>query len=608
MDLDLCDSLLESLYNSDKIKIFNNNDNDNDDDDKCKDIVNEISIWKKYRTRPKIVLEKAVASMSEDQKRFFNLVTNDDDDDDDKQIYMLAGLPGTGKSFLQTCIHLFFKILGKDVLCLAPTNLIAYQQKGMTIHRAIYSICKALKIKQFKCDNEFITQLTDYKYYNIYDMSLTKLCHCIEELILKSQDNNNNNKFNKFQKINSKDIVILIDEGSMVSSTLFSLLFYTYPNAKYVIMYGPNQLPPPVSSGGINIPSCDFCIKKEDDYYSRKILFYELVSQMRFNSKNSVFIKFVQYFSDVLSKKENTTITEKLNVMEYFLDNLKIGGNLKEYKQITNDPQRILIVSTNAQRCLENSLRLKNEGEGPIYEIRTEKPPELPPSYDLPSRIGIDDTLKIRKGVYCMIRMNMLSNNLIKGQIIKIVDIIMDIENENNVKFIVGVVIKDNNNNNHDNNNKIILEKIEIPTDFHIQENYLTVKQFPITLSYSLTAHSAQGKTLDCNIGIDLLPYNNDININSYFVAITRVRESKQIYMDFHPVYLLFPSLNIKTVNDIEKLREKVLSSPSVFINYVNSFKTKKFYIDDDEDEEDEDISYDILQNTSKIIKKICRL
>ena len=588
MNLDLCDSLLESLYNSDKIKILNNNDDDNNDD--------KISIWKKYRTRPKIVLETAVASMSEDQKRFFYLVTAIKTSDDDKQIYMLAGLPGTGKSFLQTCIHLYFNIIGKDVLCLAPTNLIAYQQKGITIHRAIYSICKALKIKRFRCDNEFITQLTDYKYYNIYDMSLTKLCHCIEE-ILKSKNINNN----VFIIDSSKNIVILIDEGSMVSSTLFSLLFYTYPNAKYIIMYGPNQLPPPVSSSsGIIIPSCDFCIKKEDP---RKILFYELVSQMRFNSKNSVFIKYVQYFSDVLSKKvENTTIIDKLNIMEYFLKNLKIGGNLKDYKQITNDPQRILIVSTNAQRCLENSLRLKNEGEGPIYEIRTEKPPELPSSYDLPSRIGIDDILKIRKGVYCMIRMNMLSNNLVKGQIIKILEIIMDKENKNNVKFIVGVVIKDNNNDD-DNKNTIILEKTEIPTDFQVQENFLTVKQFPITLSYSLTAHSAQGKTLDCNIGIDLLHYNNDININSYFVAITRVRESKQIYMDFHPVYLLFPSLNIKTVNDIEKLREKVLSpSPSVFINYVNSFKIKNFYIDGEE------ISYDILQNTSKIIKKICRL
>ena len=433
----------------------------------------------------------------------------------------------------------------------------------------------------------------------------------------------------------------------MVSSTLFSLLFYTYPFATYIIMYGPNQLPPPISSDGINIPSCDVCIKKDD---STRAIFYELVSQMRFNNKeNSIFIEFVQYFSDVLSNKlinddddEETKFFKKLDTVEYFLKNLKIGGTIKEYKSI-NDPKKILIVSTNAQRCCENALRLNDEGTGPIYDIPTIKPDILPPSYNLPARIGIDDVLRIRKGVYCMIRINDLSRNLIKGQIVQIVDI--KVNKYNNVDSIDVIRVNDNNNNNNDNNNNdndninnnkddnmnnnnnnnnnnLNLTKMLIPTDYSIyinskdddddddkkkknhnkkkEKEYVSVYQFPITLSYSLTAHSAQGKTLDCNIGIQLKHYNNNNNniINSYFVAITRVRESKQIYMNFHPAHLLYPLLNIKTVDDVIKLRKQFIhKSPSNFIDFVNNYKRKNLFNNDNDNN---------LQNINELCKKIC--
>ena len=82
----------------------------------------------------------AIDNMSEDQRHFYNLIV-ENVFNQQKQIYMLTGLPGTGKSFLQMAINLFFQLQGKKILCLAPTNLIVYQQKGTTIHKKNESIC-----------------------------------------------------------------------------------------------------------------------------------------------------------------------------------------------------------------------------------------------------------------------------------------------------------------------------------------------------------------------------------------------------------------------------------------------------------------------------------
>ena len=565
---DLCDSLLENLFNANK----NHHEN--------------LAIWKNHRNNPEIVLKMAFENMSIDQKYIFELVTKENNDSG-RKIYMLAGLPGTGKSFLQTSINLFFQNAGKQVMCLAPTNLIAYQQKGTTIHKKIYSLCKNLNIKHFKCDSSFIEKLVKKKCNDICGLSLTQLCDYIKEIL------NENGNLESFHSILSKDIIILIDEGTMVSSILFSLLYYTYPNATYVIMYGPNQLPPPVSVKGINISSCDYCISKEKE---ETILFYELTSQMRFNSDNLIFIEYVQYLSHILSgKMTKETMNEKLEKLEYFFENLKYGGNLKDYNNLTGDSKRILIVSTNQQRCQENNERLHNEGSGPVYEIPTERPPTLPDSYDLPSRIGIDNVLRIRKDVYCIVRINDLCLQLIKGQIVKIIGIITNEKNE-----VVNIKVY-----NLDTKEFLTLSKMEIPTDFpDNKEECLTVRQFPITLSYSLTAHSAQGKTLNCNIGIKLKHYMNNININSYFVAITRVRDSKQLFMDNHPASLLHYDMNIKSIKDVEKLKKNLYDNHhhhhhDKFQNYVNNFEKKKLPLGDNDE---------MLIDINNTSKKICRL
>ena len=90
--------------------------------------------------------------------------------------------PELGNRFYKRRSIYFFSYKGKRILCLAPTNLIAYQQKGTTIHKKIESICNFLDIKRFNCDTLFIEKLIRNNYNNIRDMSLTELCRCISEL------------------------------------------------------------------------------------------------------------------------------------------------------------------------------------------------------------------------------------------------------------------------------------------------------------------------------------------------------------------------------------------------------------------------------------------
>ena len=609
--IDLCDSLLENLYD---IASLNLRD--------LKDI----------RLQPSKVLELATNYLSKDQREFFDLVTSPPNQNKNVQLYMLSGLPGTGKSFLQSTINLYFQIQRKNVVSLAPTNLLAHQQKGKTIHSAISdSLCSKLEITKFKCQSDLLEKLIYSGYENISNMSLQQLCECIRKLIGKNDNDDDDDN-------NDNNLIILLDEGTMVCSILFSLLYFGYSKAKYIIMYGPNQLPPivTVKEAGI-IPSCDVTIAKENP---DKVLFYELKTQKRFISEknDNVLQDYVQYFSDVLSNKlVDQSISDTLNKMEYFLKHLRIGGNLRDYRNL-KDSNKILLVNSNKQRCEENASRLAQEGEGPVYTIPTIKDPRLPKHYNIISRMGIDDELKIRKGVYCIIRVNNLKLGLIKGQMIKILDIILDNDDKRKIKEeeeeeeIKGCVkslkvklissssssktkINNNNNNGDDDddddkrNNILYLEKMDIPTDYYLirgrEDSVLMVRQFPITLSYSLTVHSAQGKTLDCNIGIDLI-WNDVI---PYFVCLSRVRKPSQLYVNEHPVYWLHRNMNIKNTNDVEKMRKLLMLD--------NNKKRIKDNDDDDDDILDKrvksfkmspefQITKSSCNDINEIIKKIC--
>ena len=557
VDPSICESLLETLYHDKKYDIEQIQD--------LQDDPNQLLT---------IVVEQM---MSTDQRFFFDTVTHENN----VQIFMLSGLPGTGKSFLQKALNLHFQLKEKVVLCLAPTNFIAFQQKGRTIHSAIKETCMDLNISKFRVDEGIITKLINDGCTRIDEMSLTDLYNKITDLARYSND-----FVGVVNKQTSQSMIILIDEGTMVSATLFSLLYYTFPNAQFIIMYGPNQLPPVISKN-IKIPSCEVIIKRES---KEKTFFYHLESQMRFKGNDQYFVEFVKYFSDILSGTiENENINERLTKIEKFLKHLKIGGSLEDYIKL-KDSRKILIVTTNKQRCNENYNRLLQEGEGKIYNIPTIMDEKIPKNYDLESRIGIDRILSLKKGLYCIVRVNELTKGLIKGQVVKILDIITDSKKEK-VSHLKVLML--------DNNTEMFMYKSEIPTDIlrvkNDENTALMVKQFPITLSYALTAHSAQGKTLDSNIGIDIQQFDEKTHINSYFVAITRVRKANQLFMKTHPVYWLYPSMMIKSIDDVNKIRKALSIEDENNDDVINNFEIKNYF------------GIDNLKNLDAITKKICQ-
>lgn len=450
------------------------------------------------------ILDIATKILSQDQLNFYNAIFNQD-----RKYYILTGLPGTGKSFLQNTIHL--RLILEDMgnfLCLAPTNLIAFQQHGRTIHSALKDFCRQLDLSVFKVEDDLVGRLTKTKE-DLQKLNLVDL----KEVIAS-----------EFKLTHLDEVIqtILIDEGSMVSSLLFSLLDLYYTNAKFIIMVGPNQLPP------VNgFPSCDQVI---DD-----ALIENLQTQMRFDKDCYHFKDFVSFFNDVISG--NVDNGEMIEKMRYYYNKIEIGGTLADYNNL-KEKNKILIVSTNKQRCIENELRLAQE-EGPVYEFEAKfsgKPVHT--NYNLESNLGIDKVLKIKLGVKCIVKCNDIYNGLIKGMTVTIVNVIGD--------DIIAI-------NNWDR--EITINRY----DFEINE-YSTVSQYPIALFYSATAHTTQGKTLDGKVGISLVHFSDIVLKKSFFVAMTRVRHPKQLYMDKHPICFLTNSA--LDMIDIEKIKNVTIKKP----------------------------------------------
>ena len=561
------------------------------------------------------IIKVAEEYMSVDQRKFYRYIgdrlrkdeeeeEDDDGDDDDiiiisssssssssspsssspssfsdirDNIYMISGLPGTGKSFLQSVIHLYCLLLGnKDILCLAPTNLIAYQQKGKTIHSQIKDILRLLSISSGRdveltlanslVDEHHIVESFD----ELRKMSLTELTNAILQL---ARIKGFITKLNAMAE-QSSTMIILMDEGTMVSSLLFAVLFLRFPKAVFIIMYGPNQLPP--ISGGLNLPDCEYAIIRDNCEH-----IYTLDTQLRFINDDpidlnndadanantdlaniNIFIEFVKYFSATLSGELCDSSNEtKLNKVNYFLKNLKIGGTLIDYHKLRHS-DRILIVNTNKQRIHENNQRLMAEGEGPIYSIDAIIPKELPSTYNLESQMGIDKVLRIRKGVTCMLKVNDLYRGLIKGMLVKVEDILCTTDdNHRDVVTKIDITVMETGK-------KISLGMFRLETNYLAnpkdESSVVYIHQFPITLAYSLTAYSSQGKTLDCDIGIDLKASYSSHLVNAVFVAMTRVRNPSQLFMNEHPVYWLEPSMNICNQDDFERLKQRIsLSHPT---------------------------------------------
>lgn len=542
----------------------------------------------------KKIIDKCIDVMSEDQLLFYykiltainDLITNNQMTSrrdylcDSAFIYRCEGLPGTGKSFLQNIINAFCihnnKKLDIKVTVIAPTNYIALQQKGVTVNQAVKSFCyQVLKINNYHLDENVASKLANFnndsEQLDLKNLSLPSLVSQIVNVAHRPHILNFHKLFFNHDTIN----VVLIDEGSLITSLSFALILCSYPLNKtiFVLFCGPNQLPP--VSPKLNLKSC-YEVDWGKYYFNGQVNC--LRTQQRFSSRmESIFNEYVKYFSNILGEEKlltkiNKTPQKNLEILEkikYFVENVKIGGTLEEYRSCKTK-EKVLIVATNKKRQEENLYRLQNEGNGKIYKIPAILQQGIPDNYDVYSNLGIDSVLQIRRGAVCFCRANILPIGLVKGMLLKISNITTDSEG-----IVTSIIVtrqnkkKINNDNNNSNDNfsdkdndyendgeEIILNRYDFETQLKEkcnQKKSLTVVQFPITLGYAITAHSAQGKTLHCKVGIDLsTSFHWDLLRTMFFVSITRVKHSNQIYMNTHPAFWL---LNVEPmIKDIKEL------------------------------------------------------
>ena len=514
------------------------------------------------------IIDKCRRIMSDDQSDFFDKITTaimnedviNDDDDDEKnniRIYSCSGLPGTGKSFVQDAINAFCQNKGIRVAIVAPTNYIALQQGGITLNSAVRDFMKTVfKLGNFDVDENIIKDLFINAMHpsdsflqpeNLRNASLPslveKILSCANQQSLERyhKDFCNNYRSGLPTKIKKETNVVLIDEGSMITNVSFATLIASAPKDQrniFAFFYGPNQLPP--VSPARDLKSCylvDWGEYFPPNGHIPLTTFQRFKDDDKDGGGGDSFKEFIRHFNDNYFKSESTVID--IDTIKEFERNITIGGNLKDYKQLKEE--KVLIVAKNEKRIEENNSRLEKEGEGKIFEIPAILDPLIhPKNKKVFEQMGIDRLLKLRKGCVCFCRAN-LSMGLVKGVMLRVEDIEEDKKRKDVNSITVSFLFDES-----PNKEKIKLFRHSFETmKKKYDGSYAIIKQFPITVGYAITAHGVQGKTLTCKVGIDIQCSKTwDILRNIFFVAITRVREPSQIYMNTHPACWILENCN----------------------------------------------------------------
>ena len=484
---------------------------------------------------------------------------NKSNDNSNIVIYSCSGLPGTGKSFVQDTINAYCRENDFPVKIIAPTNYVAYQQGGITINAEVKKfLWRVFRVGNFNIDGMIIDRVFSGKLRGrekqqwlrndfLRAASIPTLTRCIKRC---ADRESLNSYFPKDDPPSNAVNVVLIDECSMITNvSLATLIASTPPRRKtiFVLFYGPNQLPP--VSPGRDLKSCYLVDFGE---YSPPDAHHALTQLQRFRSDqetNSAFKEFICHFNDNYFRSDGSDIID-LGAIRRFEEKIVIGGNLEDYKNLTEE--RILIVETNAKRQQENDYRLNTEGEGEIYEIPAKVHDDIPEDFDTYKQLGIDRLLKIRKGCVCFCRAT-LPPYLVKGIMLRVEDV--ETNEENYVVSISVSHLSDIDPKKH----PFRLCRHTFETNYKdksTRDKVAVIQQFPITAGYAITGHAAQGKTLNCKVGIDIDKSNKsswELLTKIFFVAITRVRDPSQLYMDEHPALWILSDGNVAKIKNAEK-------------------------------------------------------
>ena len=384
---------------------------------------------------------------------------------------LLTGGGGVGKSYLSEKLAKKAKKESKQVVVLGSTGVSAVNVNGQTIHSFFaFGICSSL-----------------------------------EELV--KHDKYNKNRLPEIKKILSKCDLLIIDEISMVSSSLLDMIQYRLRNGGFrgrILFVGDFFQLPPIIKGRNNslLDSNGYAFESSAWEYLNPLII-ELSETKR--TKDREFFK-------ILNKIRWASIDkEVIDYLQRLRDNSKVLGggatvlfarnaeadkmNLKRLSELKGKEVLIKAKETLHVKSLHSN-KIKNWKKS------------LPISCDLVLKIGA-------KVLFCTNKWQKYYNGE-RGVVREIGDDYILVEKED------GFVRVDRMEYTM-SENIILNDKVE-------EKPLISIEQFPLKLAYAITIHKSQGMSIDelvCNI-------DNIFEKSQFYVAISRAKNPKKLYLDLN--------------------------------------------------------------------------
>lgn len=410
----------------------------------------------------------------------------------------LSGGAGVGKSFLTTLLIRSYKNKGKNVIALGSTALSAFNINGVTLHSFF---CLGL------CANAFELALYDRKQKE----KLARL-----KAVLKKLD------------------LIVIDEISMVSATLFDMVALRLNNSLFsgkILLVGDFYQLPPVVKERIDTLFITSSYAFSSFFWEQlELVNLELTLPKR--TQNAEFYQHLSFLRQgILSQKS-------LSYFENLLIDSKELGSLSEHF--------ILLCGINKKANSINHQKL-SALKGELFSFQAECKKEDENLHDLNFQnwiksLNLPEVLNVKIGARVIFCVNNKEQNYYNGEQ-GVVDSILQDKDE----FFIQIT--------KNNAEQILLE----PYTFTMQEFTSSddtlqsavlgrFRQFPIKLAYAITIHKAQGMSIQklvCDIdhifenaqlyvalsraitseGLKIF-YSKKIDFKEYFRAILKFDEA----------------------------------------------------------------------------------
>ena len=509
-------------------------------------------------------LRNVIIKLNEQQRRIFDDFCERLHEDEGPPFYLyIAGEAGTGKSFLVKIMIEAIKHLkltpGDDLrkppaLVMAPTASAAYIISGKTIESTLGMMPNR--------SNTFAKRKSS---------QVSNLSFLYEDVA-----------------------VLFCDEISMVGSSKFTKMNFQMQDITgrnefmgglpFIAVGDFRQLPPVRDQFVYEKNHLDGRPSIAPSHWDDNFLIYYLTDKMR-NQKDPEFASLCDRVGNGKITKSDLSYLNNCardTKSEYENDNFKSGKvsiivmtnkvrqEINEHKLNTLLKDRQLYISYAVDRC-----------------TNLENPPQIPSNLSITQTGGLENKIMLKKDAPIVITSNHPQAKYKEDGIVNgakgFIDSLQLSKKEADKIEVVWVVFKDKSVGKLLRYELKNLKKLHKPSDenavpilrqkktFSIQNGEIKFQrfQFPLTLSYAITAYKCQGDTLE-EVIIDFAHESGEIRgvpCGSFYVALTRVKEGANVYLkSFSEKYI---TVNKRVEQKIEAMRK------------YKPYRFKKHYISD---------------------------